>query len=453
MPFVGAEPQPGPVRVVHSPNHRYFKGTRFVEQAVTTLREQGYDVELELVEGLSNEEARQRYAAADIVFAQCLAGSLGFTELEGMAAGKPVLGYIRDPHYYAHTDELPLVSASPETLESELARLVADGELRAELGRRGRRYVEREWSYDALAPAYEALHDGVWEHNDLRSTLRRKFGELARGESRHRVGRPLTGSDLREWPVWSDPATSMRRIARGAYGQPPFDESGIPRVALRGRYGEHPGVVARYALHAFHLALLEPGAGEHERHFLDGARWLRDRLEMSHDGVGRWLHRFPAEADGWVTPASQGLGLSVLLRAEQRRPGEGFGTAADAAARLFGVEAVDGGLLTAGPPSELIGAATGLLALHEHARATGEEWTAELFERAVGVLARAAPGVPHDPAEAPAATPDAAYFVVQQLLALHRISGRPELQAEARRRARILYTSRARAVLRLEEPI
>src|SRR6185436_2858471 len=47
--FVGAPAHDGAVRIVHSPNHRYFKGTRFVEAAVASLRERGYELELDLV--------------------------------------------------------------------------------------------------------------------------------------------------------------------------------------------------------------------------------------------------------------------------------------------------------------------------------------------------------------------------------------------------------------------
>ena len=66
-------------------------------------------------------------------------------------------------------------SASPDTLEAALAALVSDPALRQELGRRGREYVEREWSYEALAPRYDALHQEVWKHNRLGRTLWAKW--------------------------------------------------------------------------------------------------------------------------------------------------------------------------------------------------------------------------------------------------------------------------------------
>ena len=38
VPYVGVVPHTGPVKLVHSPNHRFFKGTRFFEAAVPPFR-------------------------------------------------------------------------------------------------------------------------------------------------------------------------------------------------------------------------------------------------------------------------------------------------------------------------------------------------------------------------------------------------------------------------------
>lgn len=446
VPYAGARPHAGPVRLVHSPNHRYFKGTRFIEQAAQALRAKGYDVELRLVEGVTNEEARRAYAEADVVVAQCLAGWIGYTEVEAMAAGKPVVSYLRDPRYTAHLPDLPIVSASPSTLEQELERLVADPALREELGRRGRRHVEEHWSYEALAPRFDALHREIWEHNDLGRTLRRNWSEFVRGESRYRVGRPLSGPVLGEWPVHSDPVLNMRRIEAGVYGQPPFDAGGLPRMYHAGRYVDHLGVTALYALSAFHCMLADPKGPAHRDRFLAGARRLRDSLDKDSAGVGRWFYRFEPVDRGTTAPSvscfSQGLGLSILLRAEQAAPGQGFGEAAACAVRLFRIPVREEGLLWEEngdvfleeypedpPPHVLNGFITGLFGLHEHHRATGEAWTAELFARCASTLRRALRryesrrGLRYDLAADEVMSADYIHFVVQQLRALHAMTG------------------------------
>ena len=436
VPFVGAASRDGSVRVVHSPNHRYFKGTRFLEAAVSSLSERGYDLELDLVEGVPNDEAKRRYGQADIVFAQCLAGWIGYTELEAMAAGKPVIGYLRDPSYLEHTEGCPLVSATPETLEHELEALVDDAARREELGRRGREYVEREWSYDALAPSYDRLHGDVWKHNHLAQTLRRKWADLRGGEFAYRVGRPLTGALLGEWAVYADPHVGMRRILSGLYAQPPLGADGIPRVHRDGAAVADPGLVAWYALQAFHLALLEPGNQDHRDRFDTAARWLRDDLEAS-QAVGD-------QDDTWERWAAQGLRVAVLLRADQLQPGEGFAEASAAAADTFRTGALT---LVSEPTktSELIAFATGSLGLHEYYRARGDAWAKELFEREIGALARRLPTA--------ATGVDDEYLFVTQLRALHQITGLWTFRAHARERARSLFAARARDFARFRAPL
>jgi glycosyltransferase involved in cell wall biosynthesis len=72
--------------VVHAPSNRTRKGTEHVIAACARL-----PVELDIVEGVPHEEARRRYARADIVVDQLNAGWHGIFALEAMALGKPVL--------------------------------------------------------------------------------------------------------------------------------------------------------------------------------------------------------------------------------------------------------------------------------------------------------------------------------------------------------------------------
>jgi hypothetical protein len=439
----------GPVRVVHSPNHPYFKGTRFLEEAVAALRERGHDLELDLVQGVPNEEAKRRYGEADIVFAQCLAGWLGYTELEAMAAGKPVIGYIRNAAYVEHTGEPPLVSATPATLEQELEGLVTDRARREELGRLGRDYVERAWSYEALSPAYDRLHTDVWERNELGRTLARKWSEAASGESGYRVARTLRGAELRETAVYPDPRLEMDRFVRGFHGQPPFDGEGIPRVYRSGAYVEDAAVVARYALAAFHLGLSEPEVA-HEEQFAVAARWLRDRPDVNDSSA-----------------LSEGLRLSVLLRADAREPDNGFAEAARATAERFRAPMSAGGLLVEendltrlapdpqnSPVARLTESIAGMLALHEYARVSGERWPLELFERCAASLRRTlADAYAHVVRADPRADQDLRYLLVHQLRALHELTRHREFNRRADRWARQLYAKRVTDFLRLRAPI
>jgi len=151
-----------PFRVVHAPNHRMFKGTRFLIEAVEQLKGEGEVLDLVLVEQLTNEQALELYRSADVIFDQCLMGSHGYYALEGMALGKPVMCFIREPSkYLLRPDECPIINTHISTLKEDLRRLMHRRAELPELGRRSRRYVENHFSLPAfaerLATAYARL--------------------------------------------------------------------------------------------------------------------------------------------------------------------------------------------------------------------------------------------------------------------------------------------------------
>jgi glycosyltransferase involved in cell wall biosynthesis len=138
----------GPVKVVHAPNHQGFKGTPHLIAAVKRLQDRGLPVELQLVERVPNREALEIYRGADVVFDQCLIGYHGYFALEAMAMGKPVCVFLRDP--VLAPDECPLVNVRPETVEMVLEELIQDRPRLHELGRQGRRYIERHYTVEAF---------------------------------------------------------------------------------------------------------------------------------------------------------------------------------------------------------------------------------------------------------------------------------------------------------------
>lgn len=152
--------------VLHAPSHRGVKGTRHVLEAVEKLKKDGLALELVLVEGMSNAEAKKHYERADILVDQLLAGWYGGLAVELMALGKPVICYIRDEDLgYIPAEmraDLPVINASPESIYEVLKFWITAG--RSELSQRGaqgRQYVEK-W-HDPLRIAqfmkteYEAI--------------------------------------------------------------------------------------------------------------------------------------------------------------------------------------------------------------------------------------------------------------------------------------------------------
>ncbi len=136
--------------VVHAPSNREKKGTRFVIEACSQL-----PVDLDIVEGIPHEEARERYARADIVVDQLNAGWHGVFALESMALGKPVVSYLK-PDVVERSAEgfgirVPVVPATKETLVEALLPLVEQPALRREIGAQSRAYVEQVHDIDRVA--------------------------------------------------------------------------------------------------------------------------------------------------------------------------------------------------------------------------------------------------------------------------------------------------------------
>jgi glycosyltransferase involved in cell wall biosynthesis len=158
--------EPGDVlRVAHAPSKRAVKGTEAVLAAVDALRGRGAPIELDLIEGVPNREARKRYAAADVVVDQLRIGWYGMFAIESMALAKPVVVHL-DAEAAAETEEafgleLPLVRADERSLEAVLAGLVETREELPERGRRSREYVERVHAHTVVARRVLEIYERV----------------------------------------------------------------------------------------------------------------------------------------------------------------------------------------------------------------------------------------------------------------------------------------------------
>ena len=152
-------PPPGNARplVVHAPSNREKKGTRYVIEACEQL-----PVDLDIVEGVNHEEARARYAKADIVVDQLNAGWHGVFALEAMALGKPVVAKL-DPETVEQSAagygiRIPIVPATRDTLALALLPLVDDAARRAEIGAESRAYIEQVHDIDKIADRLIAIY-------------------------------------------------------------------------------------------------------------------------------------------------------------------------------------------------------------------------------------------------------------------------------------------------------
>lgn len=148
--------------IVHAPSNYIVKGSKYVLEAVKKL-EKKYDFEFILVQNKKQEEAIEIYKKADIIIDQLYAQTYGVFAVEAMALGKPVVCYISDEIRATFPSELPIVSATIDSLYEVLEMLIVDGKKRRELGIAGRNYAEDYHDYRKIAKVQMDIYKGVIE--------------------------------------------------------------------------------------------------------------------------------------------------------------------------------------------------------------------------------------------------------------------------------------------------
>lgn len=154
---VFAKPRP---LIVHAPTNPGFKGTEVIERTLDQLRKY-ISFDYIRVAGMNNDEAIGLYQQADLVIDQVRCGSYGLLCCEAMALGKPVICYIRDDLRPSLPADLPIISANPDTLADTLGHLLRNPNTLAEIGARGRAYVEQYHDIrkvgELLQPIYQSI--------------------------------------------------------------------------------------------------------------------------------------------------------------------------------------------------------------------------------------------------------------------------------------------------------
>ncbi|WP_173922213.1 glycosyltransferase [Agromyces sp. Marseille-P2726] len=118
-----------PLRVAHAPSVAAAKGTALIMPALERLEAEGV-IELALIQGVPSRRMPAAFAEADVVLDQFRAGSYGVAACEAMAAGCIVVGHVSEQvrqAVRARTGrDLPILDATPTTLETVLRRLADD---------------------------------------------------------------------------------------------------------------------------------------------------------------------------------------------------------------------------------------------------------------------------------------------------------------------------------------
>lgn len=156
------------IRIVHTPNHRTIKGTRHILAAVEQLRQEGFPLDLVVVEAASNEAVLKQIAQSDLVIDQLVIGWYAMVAIEAMTMGKPVICFIRpdlrslyEAAGILQVDELPLISATPSTLTDTLRNLILERDILRQAGERGPAFVARHHSIERIGAVFSTINQSL----------------------------------------------------------------------------------------------------------------------------------------------------------------------------------------------------------------------------------------------------------------------------------------------------
>lgn len=138
------------VLIVHSPSSRETKGTFYIIEAIKELSKK-HKIEFQIIEGISNQDAKESFAKADIIVDQLLIGTYGMFAIECMAYGKPTVCYIREDLVKSFPEPPPIYNANIDNIKEKLEELIVDSNLRYQIGEKSRGYIEKYHNSNIVA--------------------------------------------------------------------------------------------------------------------------------------------------------------------------------------------------------------------------------------------------------------------------------------------------------------
>lgn len=145
----------GRLVVGHAPSVRAAKGTDELIRAIESLRDDGQQVELRLIEGRSHRECIAAMSGCDIFVDQLLYGWYGGAAVESMSMGIPTVACIDAESMQlvpaAFRADCPVIHADPGSIRATLAELIHMSPAeRSAIGARSREFALRWHDPQAL---------------------------------------------------------------------------------------------------------------------------------------------------------------------------------------------------------------------------------------------------------------------------------------------------------------
>ena len=152
------------LRILHAPTNRLFKGTEYIESAITQLIEEGYKIDLRIAENMTHKELFDEYKSCDIFIDQISTGWYGTASLEAMAFGKTTLSYY-DEFYFEYIDyhnEIPVIKITKDNLKSTVKDILEYKYNLYEMGLRSRSFVEKYHDIENVTSKLIEIYKKLW---------------------------------------------------------------------------------------------------------------------------------------------------------------------------------------------------------------------------------------------------------------------------------------------------
>jgi hypothetical protein len=158
----------GPLRIVHATNHPGIEGTRHIVQAVDSLKAKGYDIELRVLSGVTQESVLAHMATADLTIGKMKMGYYANAQIESLVMGVPAITHVRAEYMTPELAESGLIFASIDTLEETLEYYLQHPEALAEKRVKARESVRRLHDNHAIAEEIKAIYQRVQSLDPVR---------------------------------------------------------------------------------------------------------------------------------------------------------------------------------------------------------------------------------------------------------------------------------------------
>lgn len=149
----------------HGSNKMTIKSTNNWIEIVKNLKADGLDIELLFFKDVSNMRLKYYQAQADIFVDMLTFGFFGANIREAMMLGKPAICFLRPEWLESmreeipdYVDELPVISALPETAQETLKELVINKEKRLKIGHDMRKFGLKWHASDAAAKTADKIY-------------------------------------------------------------------------------------------------------------------------------------------------------------------------------------------------------------------------------------------------------------------------------------------------------